>query len=137
MLEQLLMQAVEAQSLTELIVASGALLATVGGVITAVVALIKSKHAGAESHKAIQISDSIGQYATTFGQKTVEQEERIKNIGQAIITLSPDTKKFLEIHKMSIDQLIRLAEKSREQLEILDKNIPETAKANNIKDLPR
>lgn len=77
-----------------------------------------------------------GVYLTTFGQKTVEQENNIAALGNAITGLSPEAKAFLDAQNASIAELRRRAEIAEKQLAKLQPTIPETAHADNI-EMPR
>jgi transaldolase len=78
-----------------------------------------------------------GQYMTTFGQKTVEQEQNIAAIGNAVVGASPEVAAKLAEQGKTLDELRRRAEIAEAQLKKLSSNIPESAQADNKEDLPR
>jgi hypothetical protein len=139
MYEMLLMQIPEAATLTQLITAVGTLVGTIGAIVTPLFLILRSKinKANTQAHEAIDIGIKVGQYATTFGQKTAEQEQKIKTLTEVATTLSPDFKNLLGENKGSIEKYTRDVIIAYEQLKRLEAELPETAKANNIKDLPR
>jgi hypothetical protein len=137
--ESVIMQVTSDASIyVELIKEIGITVGVIGGIIASVAAIAKNRTTSKEVHQVADNAIKIGQYATAFGQKTVEQEERMKTIAEAVIELSPnDLKKFLAENKVTAQEYTHTVKAARQQLEILDAEIPKEAKANNIKDLPR
>lgn len=139
MFDSLIMQVASDGSIyVQLIKEVGITVGVVGTIIASVAALIKNR---STDHRVDNVADEAikaGQYMTAFGQKTVEQEEKMKIVGEALIKLSPDElKSFLANNRVTAEELTHQARVAREQLEILESQIPKEAKANNIKDLPR
>lgn len=138
-LDSVIMQvAIDITPYTELITELGLLAGVIGGIITGIAGLVKAK---SSNNKVDNVADEFikaGQYLTTMGQKTVEQEQRIQTIGEALVKLSPDEiKEWLASNSVTVDELREHAKVARQQLEILDSQIPREAKANLIKNLPR
>lgn len=125
MFDNLLMQTVQSQDLVTnvvaIIVAIGAIATTIGHVLS--------------SNKRF---DRQGQYMTTFGQKTVEQEGNIAAIGNAALMSNPEVKKYLEDkYGADVADLRRRAEIAEAQLRQLQPQIKPSAQADNKTDLPR
>jgi hypothetical protein len=78
-----------------------------------------------------------GQYMTTFGQKTVEQEGNLAAMGEAITAISPEARVELAKYGAQLEELKRRAQIAEQQLSKLQGNVPQSAKANNMDDLPR
>jgi hypothetical protein len=101
--EQILLQAAAgttsetvANSITALITSIGSLAVTVGTVIGLVITFLKARDAsgtardaGSLAARAEEIGIKVGQYATAFGQKTIENKENIRTITQVGLALSP------------------------------------------------
>lgn len=122
----------------ELIKELGITLGVVGGIVVAVASMIKAHSSNVKVDNVASEAIKAGQYMTAMGQKTVEQEERMQIIGEAVVKLSPDDlKKWLATNRVTAEELTERARVARKQLEILDSQIPRESKANNIRNLPR
>jgi effector-binding domain-containing protein len=110
---------------------------TVGNIVAIVVAI--GAIATTLSHFLSSNSkfQKYGQYLTTFGQKTVEQEQNIPAIGSVVTNISPDAKALLDKYAVRIAELKQRAEISESQLRVLSGNIPANAQADMMKNLPR
>lgn len=107
-------------SYTALITAIGTLVGTIGSIIGVAVVFIRNKQTKA-------IAEQVGLGMVTFGQKTVENTDRIRNLTRAGYELSPEeAKTFLVQHKQGADQLTESVKKGTEQLEIIKENLPQT-----------
>ena len=141
MLDSLIMQIVtstDVSAYVELIKELGLTAGILGGIIAGVAGMVKARSSNVKVDNVAEEFIKAGQYMTAFGQKTVEQEERMQIIGEALVKLSPDElKKFLAANRVTVEELTENARVARQQLEILDAQIPREAKANNIVDLPR
>src|SRR5215208_5290929 len=91
-----------ANSITALITSIGSLAVTVGTVIGLVFTFLKARDAHGIATRAENMAIKVGQYATAFGAKTIENKENIKNITEAALALTPD-----ETQKAIIDALQR------------------------------
>jgi hypothetical protein len=106
------------ESYTALIVAIGTMVGTVGSIIGVVAVFIRNK-------KTREEAQQIGLGMVTFGQKTVENTDRIRNLIKAGYYMSPEeAKKFLEENKMKADQLTESVNVGTEQLEVIKDNMP-------------
>lgn len=141
MLDSVIMQiaaTVDITAYTELITELGILAGVIGGIVTGVAGLVKAKSSNAKVDNVAEEFIKGGQYMTAFGQKVVEQEQRIQTIGEALVKLSPEeVKEWLAANRVTVEELREHAKVARQQLEILDAQIPREAKANLIKNLPR
>jgi hypothetical protein len=105
-------------SITALIVAIGTLVGTIGSIIGVVVVFIKNK-------QTKEIATQIGVGMSTFGQKTVENTDRIRNLTRASVELSPEeARKFLAGKRQDIDQLTESVKRGTEQLKTIEENLP-------------
>ena len=76
-----------ANSITALITSIGSLAVTVGTVIGLVFTFLKARDAHGMTTRAENIGIKVGQYATAFGEKTIENKENIKNITRGDIRI--------------------------------------------------
>lgn len=141
MIDSLLMQIVSSTDVSayvELIKELGLTAGIIGGIIAGVAGMVKAKSSNAKVDNVAEEFIKAGQYMTAFGQKTVEQEERMQIIGEALYKLSPqELQKFLSANRVTVEELSEHARVARQQLEILDSQLPREVKANNVVDLPR
>ena len=141
MLDSVIMQVaatIDITAYTDLIREIGLLAGVIGGVVAGIAGFVKAKSSNAKVDNVADEFIKAGQYLTAMGQKTVEQEERIKTIGEALVKLSPDeVKQWLASNRVTVEELREHAKVARQQLEILDSQIPREAKANLIRNLPR
>jgi GTPase SAR1 family protein len=80
---------------------------------------------------------AISRFLTTFGQKTVEQEEKFKLLAEVLAAISPKSELLLEQKGLGIEKLSLELQDIRTKLEQLRKLIPPEGQADYIKDLPR
>jgi UPF0716 family protein affecting phage T7 exclusion len=106
-------------SYTALITAVGTLVGTIGSIIGVAVVFIRNKQTKA-------IAEQVGLGMVTFGQKTVENTDRIRNLTRAGYELSPEeAKTFLKQNQQGADQLTESVRKGTEQLQIIKENLPQ------------
>ena len=114
-----------ANSITALITSIGSLAVTVGTVIGLVFTFLKARDAHGIATRAENIGIKVGQYATAFGAKTIENKENIKNITEAALALTPDdTQKAIATKKAIIDALQKQIDADNAQLAKLMGGIP-------------
>src|SRR5215213_4906068 len=122
-----------ANSITALITSIGSLAVTVGTVIGLVFTFLKARDAHGIATRAENMGIKVGQYATAFGAKTIENKENIKNITEAALALTPD-----ETKKAIADALQRQIDADNAQLAKLMGGIPTPeAIADNRDDIMR
>lgn len=106
------------EALTALIVAVGTMVGTIGSIIGVVAVFIRDNRTKA-------LTQQVGLGMVTFGQKTVENTDRIRNLARVAYELSPEeAKKFLEQNKMKVEQLAESVNRGTEQLEVIKDNLP-------------
>jgi predicted transcriptional regulator len=120
-----------------LLVAGSALVGTLGGLITGIVSYIRSHTNSKEIQSASDKIIDVSRLATDFAQKTAEQEDKFKNIGEVITQLSPQAKQLLESKQMQIEKLNKDVEIAKAQLNRLKGSIPIEGQADSMPDLPR
>ena len=128
-----------ANSITALITSIGSLAVTVGTVIGLVFTFLKARDAHGIATRAENIGIKVGQYATAFGAKSIENKENIKNITEAALALTPDdTQKAIATKKAIIDALQKQIDADNAQLAKLLGGIPTPeAIADNRDDIMR
>jgi predicted transcriptional regulator len=119
------------------LVAGSALVGTLGGLITGIVSYIRSHTNSREIQTASSKIIDVSKLATDFAQKTAEQENKFKNIGEIITQLSPQAKELLDSKQMQIEKLARDVEIANAQINRLKGSIPADGQADNVADLPR
>jgi predicted transcriptional regulator len=143
MLEHLIMQSPTITTTTgidaviSLLVAGSALIGTLGGLITGIVSYIRSHTNSKEIQTASDRIIDVSKLATDFAQKTAEQEDKFKNIGEVITQLSPQAKQLLESKQMQVEKLTKDVEIAKAQLNRLKGSIPAEGQADSMPDLPR
>jgi predicted transcriptional regulator len=142
MLEHLIMQSPTTtttgiDAVISLLVAGSALVGTLGGLITGIVSYIRSHTNSKEIQSASDKIIDVSRLATDFAQKTAEQEDKFKNIGEVITQLSPQAKQLLESKQMQIEKLNKDVEIAKAQLNRLKGSIPREGQADSMPDLPR
>jgi hypothetical protein len=122
-----------ANAYTALITSIGTLVGTIGSIIGVIAVFIRDTRTKA-------LAQQVGVGMVTFGQKTVENTDRIRNLTRATYQLSPDeVKKFLEDNRLKVEQLAESVNIGNDQLDFIKDNIPgdTTAKIRKLqKDLP-
>jgi hypothetical protein len=84
---------------TAFITTIGTLVGTIGSIIGVVVVFIRDTRTKA-------LAQQVGLGMVTFGQKTVENTDRIRNLAKVVYELSPEeAKEFLEQNRMKVEQL--------------------------------
>jgi hypothetical protein len=128
-----------ANSITALTTSIGSLAVTVGTVIGLIFTFLKARDANGRASKAEEIGIKVGQYATAFGAKTIENKENIKNITEIALGLTPEeTQKAIASKKAIIDALQKQIDADNAQLSKLIGGIPTPeAKADNRDDIMR
>ena len=124
-------------SAVALVTAIGAVLGTIGALIAGIAGFFKSKSHDPKISKALEGMEDIGKLATTFGQKTVEQQKDIRTMAEVITTMSPEAQKLLAEHQKQLDYFKEKADVAQQQLNRLLPMIPKEAQANGVTDLPR
>jgi hypothetical protein len=110
--------AVVIESYTALIVAIGTMVGTIGSIIGVIAVFIRNTQTKA-------LAQQVGLGMETFGQKTIENTDRIRKLAKAGYELSPEEgKKFLKDHKVDAEHLTESVKKGVEQLEVIKDNIP-------------
>ena len=99
------------------ITAIGTLVGTIGSIIGVVVVFIRDTRTKA-------LAQQVGLGMVTFGQKTVENTDRIRNLTKAAYEHLPQAKTFLEENRMKVEQLTESVNKGSEQLEVIKDNLP-------------
>lgn len=140
--EQILYQAATpegmANSITALVTSIGSLSVTVGTVIGLVFTFIKARDAHGKAKQVEDTAFKIGQYATAFGAKTIENKENIKSITQLVLASSPEEARKTILQKQAlIDALQKQIDADNAQLTKLSVQIPGDAQADNRDDLIR
>jgi hypothetical protein len=103
---------------TAFITAIGTLVGTIGSIIGVAVVFIRDTRTKA-------LAQQVGLGMVTFGQKTVENTDRIRNLTKAAYELSPEeAKTFLEQNRMKVEQLTESVNKGTQQLEVIKDNLP-------------
>src|SRR5262245_9938700 len=69
-------------SAVALTTAIGSLVATIGGIVAAVAAFLKSKSHDPKISKALDSVVDVGKLATAMGQKTVEQQKDLRTVAE-------------------------------------------------------
>ena len=122
-----------ANSITALITSIGSLAVTVGTVIGLIFTFLKARDAHGIATRAENIGIKVGQYATAFGAKTIENKQNMKNITELALALTPD-----QTQKAIIDALQKQIDADNAQLAKLLGGIPTPeAIADNRDDLMR
>jgi hypothetical protein len=143
MLENLIMQATTPattggiDTVISIIVASSALVGTLGGLVTGIIAYLRSQSNSKDVQASYDKIIGVSKLATTFAQKTTEQEDKFKTIAEVITRISPDAKKLLESKEMELQKLSKDLQVAKAQLDRLKPLIPVEGQADNIADLPR
>jgi hypothetical protein len=143
MLENLIMQATAPatvggiDTVISIIVASSALVGTLGGLVTGIIAYLRSQSNSKDVQASYDKIIGVSKLATTFAQKTTEQEDKFKTIAEVITGLSPDAKKLLESKQMELQKLSKDLQVAKAQLDRLKPLIPVEGQADNMADLPR
>ena len=102
---------------TAFITAIGTLVGTIGSIIGVVVVFIRGTRTKA-------MAQQVGLGMVTFGQKTVENTERIRNLTKAAYEHLPQAKTFLEENRMKVEQLTESVIKGSAQLDVIKDNLP-------------
>ena len=144
MLENFIMQASDTattggiDTVISIIVASSALVGTLGVMVTGIIGYLRS-HTNSKDVQAKNYDKILGvsKLATTFAQKTTEQEDQFKTIAEVITDISPDAKKLLESKQMELQKLSKDLQVAKAQLDRLKPSIPAAGQADNMPDLPR
>jgi hypothetical protein len=122
-----------ANAYTVLITSIGTLVGTIGSIIGVIAVFIRDTRTKA-------LAQQVGVGMVTFGQKTVENTDRIRNLTRATYQFSSDeVKKFLEDNRLKVEQLAESVNIGNDQLDFIKDNIPgdTTAKIRKLqKDLP-
>jgi hypothetical protein len=128
-----------ANSITALITSIGSLAVTVGTVIGLFFTFLKARDASGRAARAENIGIKVGQYATAFGAKTIENKQNLKNITEVALALTPEeTQKAIVRKKAIIDALQKQIDADNAQLSKLIGDIPTPeAKADNRNDIMR
>jgi hypothetical protein len=120
-----------------IIVASSALVGTLGGLVTGIIAYLRSQSNSKDVQASYDKIIGVSKLATTFAQKTTEQEDKFKTIAEVITGLSPDAKKLLDSKQMELQKLSKDLQVAKAQLDRLKPLIPVEGQADNMADLPR
>ena len=120
-----------------IVVASSALVGTLGGLVTGIIAYLRSQSNSKDVQASYDKILGVSKLATTFAQKTTEQEDKFKTIAEVITGISPDAKKFLESKDMELQKLSNDLRVAKAQLDRLKPLIPVEGQADNMADLPR
>ena len=103
----------------------------IGGIITAIGTYSHSKSTRDKAY-------TIGQYATTFGQKTAENTQVIEKLVSAGYQLAPDdVKKQIQLHEQDLKTAAERAAYAKAQLEYWNAKLDEKSKADNNPEIPR
>ncbi|MBV9176233.1 MAG: hypothetical protein JO297_04275 [Nitrososphaeraceae archaeon] len=143
MLEHLIMQAPAStttggiNAAINLLVAGSALVGTLGGLVTGIVSFIRSHTNSKEVQKASDDIIGVSKLATDFAQKTAEQEDKFKKIGEVINQLDPRAAELLKAKEVQIEKLTKDVDVARKQLAALKPLIPHKGQADSIAELPR
>jgi hypothetical protein len=121
-------------SITALITSIGSLAVTVGTVIGLIFTYLKARDAHGIAARAENSGIKVGQYATAFGAKTIENKNNIKNIAEVALELTPEaTQKEIARKKAIIDALQKQIDADNAQLIKLKDAIPnDEAKADTM-----
>jgi hypothetical protein len=107
-----------ADAYTALITSIGTLVGTIGSIIGVIAVFIRDTRTKA-------LAQHVGLGMVTFGQKTVENTDRIRNLTRATYQLSPDeVKGFLEDNRLKVEQLAESVNKGNDQLQFIKDIIP-------------
>jgi hypothetical protein len=131
------MQISSVSDLTALIIALATAVGTVGALVTAVSAKIKSSTHDARLLKLADDATAVGQLATAFAQKTAEQQGQLQTVAEVITNLSPEAKKLLADRDSEIQVWREKTQVADAQLKRLLPIVDGRAQANAIVDLPR
>jgi hypothetical protein len=105
-------------SYTAFVTAIGTLVGTIGSIIGVAVVFIRDTRTKA-------LAQQVGLGMVTFGQKSVENTDRIRNLAKVAYELSPEeAKTFLEENRMKVEQLTESVNKGSAQLEVIKDNLP-------------
>jgi hypothetical protein len=103
---------------TAFITAIGTLVGTIGSIIGVALVFIRDTRTKA-------LAQQVGLGMVTFGQKTVENTDRIKNLTKAAYDQLPEeAKTFLEENRMKVEHLTESVNRGSEQLEVIKDNLP-------------
>jgi hypothetical protein len=143
MLENLIMQSPTTSTTggidaaISLLVAGSALVGTLGGLVTGIVSFIKSHTNSKEVQKASMNIIGVSKLATDFAQKTAEQEDKFKKLGEVIGQLDPRAAELLNARQMQIEKLTNDVDVAKRQLAALKPLVPQDGQADSIVELPR
>ena len=143
MLENFIMQASDTattggiDTVISIIVASSALVGTLGVMVTGIIGYLRSHTNSKDVQANYDKILGVSKLATTFAQKTTEQEDQFKTIAEVITDISPDAKKLLESKQMELQKLSKDLQVAKAQLDRLKPSIPAEGQADNMPDLPR
>lgn len=127
MLEQLFLT-LAVDNIAGLVVAIGALLGAVAGILGALVPWIKRLNVEA-GEKAAIVAESLKE----TDHWILENQEKIKTVAAVVTNLSPEAKKLLEEQGINIVALTEDLQKTKEELERLHAVLPEPQIATNEK----
>jgi gas vesicle protein len=133
----LFMQADALNSVGALVASVSSIAITIGGIITAIAALMKAKSHDPKIDAIADKANAVGQIATAFGQKTAEHQKDAVIFADVLQNLNPEVKKQLQAHQRDIDYFTERANISNQQLQRLLAQIPKEASANAMENLPR
>ena len=103
---------------TAFITAIGTLVGTIGSIIGVAVVFIRDTRTKA-------LAQQVGLGMVTFGQKSVENTDRIRNLTKVAYEVLPvEAKTFLEQNRMKVEQLTESVNRGSEQLEVIKDNLP-------------
>jgi hypothetical protein len=103
---------------TAFITAIGTLVGTIGSIIGVAVVFIRDTRTKA-------LAQQVGLGMVTFGQKTVENTDRIRNLTKAAYEQLPEeAKTFLEQNNMKVEHLTESVNRGSAQLEVIKDNLP-------------
>jgi NH3-dependent NAD+ synthetase len=127
-----------------LVIATSTLVGTLGGLVTGILAYIKSH----TNSKDVEVNEGkvhlnydkmmdISKLVTTFAQKTTEQESKIKSLAEVITEAHPAVKDLLATKQLEIEKLTRDVKVAQDQLNVLKPLIPKEGQADFVQGLPR
>lgn len=103
---------------TAFITAIGTLVGTIGSIIGVAVVFIRDTRTKA-------LAQQVGLGMVTFGQKTVENTDRIRNLTKVAYEHLPgEAQTFLNQNRMKVEQLTESVNKGSAQLDVIKDNLP-------------
>lgn len=112
---------VAADSFVSLITAISGFILAITGIATAVLAFLSSH---IKNKKVVEEANRILQLAAFGAKKTIDNQDKIRNVTLAVQELNPEVKQYLQKHQVAIDETTNQVQLTKDQVMKLVKNLP-------------